>query len=354
MKGSVRIARIGGVPLRVHWSFPLLVLLVVATYAPRGASAVGQGLLWLVAIFISVTLHELAHSLVARHRGLKVRDIVLLPIGGVSEIPGVQSDPGDEVVIAAAGPAASLAIAGVLAVVGAVAHQVLWPPTLFEGSWVARLLWANVLLGAFNLVPGLPLDGGRVLQGMLARRYGQVRATVVTARIARVAGVVMIAVGLLFNFWLAIIAVFILLAAVGEERATLMRHRLASWRVRELMVPQPPVQASRSAGEVRAAHPGSAQRAVVVVDGPRYLGMVTLEELASALPTNPVAAIADTQAPLLDEDMALFPEATAAFERSQRRCLGVARGGQVTGVLYTHDIDRLAERLNAMAKASPG
>ena len=227
MRGSLQIGRIGGVPFRVHWTFPLLFVLVAVVYAGQGGRAIALGLLWIVALFASVTVHELAHSLVARHRGLKVHDIVLLPIGGVSEIGGLEADANDEIVVAAAGPASSLLLAGALAIAGRLTHQTLWPPTLFAGSWVARIMWANVLLAAFNLVPGLPLDGGRILQGILARRYGEPRATIVAAQVARVVGVLMIAAGFLVNIWLILIGLFVMLAASGEQRASIARARVS-------------------------------------------------------------------------------------------------------------------------------
>lgn len=344
MRGSVRIGRIGGVPLRVHWTFPLLVLLVVAAYGSQGLRAVGTGLLWLAAVFASVTIHELTHSLVARHRGLVVRDIVLLPIGGVSEIAGIQSSPSDELVIAAVGPMSNFVIAGSLAVLGVLLGQTMWPPTLFAGSWVSRLLWMNVLLGAFNLVPSLPLDGGRVLQGYLAKRRGEPAATLLAVRIARVLAAIMVVGGLFVNLWITIIGVFVFLASAGELQVVLQRARLASWRVRELMVHEPAVQEDRTVADVRADYLLSYYRALPVLHGSRYAGIVSAEELGKALPSAPVAAVADRHAPLLDEEMTLFPVALAAFDRSGRRELAVGRGALVTGVLHLADIERLLQR----------
>jgi Zn-dependent protease len=345
VKGSLQVGRIGGVPLRIHWTFPLLFVLAAAAYARDGGRAVALGLLWIVALFASVTVHEVAHSLVARHRGLKVRDIVLLPIGGVSEIGGLEADANDEIIVAAAGPASSFLLAGALALVGWLTHQTLWPPTLFSGSWVARIMWANVLLAAFNLVPGLPLDGGRILQGVLARRYGEPRATIVAAQVARVVGVLMIAAGFLVNIWLILIGLFVMLAASGEERASIARSRLSGWKVRDVMVPEAPVQLSSSVGEVQARHPGRDERAVPVLDGARYAGIVSVADLAGASSTAPVARFVDVKAPLLDEQADLYPDATVAFDRSQRRSLAVARGAQVTGVIYLRAVDRLQRRL---------
>ncbi len=346
MKGSLQVGRIGGVPLRIHWTFPLLFVLVAAVYAREGGRAIALGLLWIVALFASVTVNEVAHSLVARHRGLKVHDIVLLPIGGVSEIGGLEANATDEIVVAAAGPASSFLLAGALALAGWLTHQALWPPTLFAGSWVARIMWANVLLAAFNLVPGLPLDGGRILQGILARRYGEPRATIVAAQIARVLGVLMIAAGFLINIWLILIGLFVMLAASGEQRASIARRAPSrGWKVRDVMVPEAPVQLSSSVGEVQRGIPAGRERAVPVLEGARYAGIVSMGELAGAAATAPLAEFVDSKAPLLDEQADLYPEATVAFERTRRRSLAVARGAEVTGVLYLSGLDRLQRRL---------
>ncbi len=168
MKGSVRIGTLRGVPVRVHWSFPLLFVLIAAASAGRGGAAAVEATVWIAAIFASVVIHELAHARVAMRRGLRVLDIVLLPIGGVSEIPGMDRTADDELAVAVAGPATSLGLAAALAVVALATGEHLWPPTMFVGGWAARLAWANLVLGLFNLLPAFPLDGGRVLRALLS------------------------------------------------------------------------------------------------------------------------------------------------------------------------------------------
>ena len=115
-------------------------------------------------------LHELSHSFVARRRGFVVRDIVLLPIGGASEISGLPGAPPDELAIAIAGPLASVTLALALALIGYMTGAHLWPPTLFSGALLSRLMWVNFLLAGFNLLPAIPMDGGRVLRALLARK----------------------------------------------------------------------------------------------------------------------------------------------------------------------------------------
>lgn len=222
--GSLQVGRLLGIPLRVHWSFLLLVVFVLAVESDAGWRAAAAGLAWVGALFGFVVAHELAHCVVARRRGAEVLGILLIPLGGISQLASVPDDPDDELAIAAAGPLASLAAGVVLLVVGLVTGARVWPPTLFAGSWWARLAWLNLLLGAFNLLPALPMDGGRVLRAVLARHHGHVEATLLAARIARYLAGTLAVVGFLYDFWLVLIAAFVYLGAVSEEQAV-RRHR---------------------------------------------------------------------------------------------------------------------------------
>lgn len=236
-RGSVRIARIGGIDILVHWSFLVLPLLVAL--GATGAASVGWEMVWIGAIFASVVVHELAHSLVAKRKGVVVRDILLLPIGGMSQIEEMPEDPRDELAIAIVGPLASIAIALFLFAVGLVFHIPLWPPTLFARSWVARLGWMNLLLGAFNLLPALPMDGGRVLRAALARRRGRREGTAIAVSIARGVAILMIVGGLFYNLWLVVIGIFVLVGASAEGSTTQTRRNGPG---------PPPSQASLSLG----------------------------------------------------------------------------------------------------------
>jgi Zn-dependent protease len=218
-RSSIRLARIGGIDIRMHWTFLVLVILVVWVNISSGASTVGAGLLWITAVFGSVLVHEYAHCIVARRRGAVVEDILLLPIGGFSQLRKMPERPADEFAIAIVGPLTSLGLAA-LSVAGGVAFGAhLWPPALFGGSWFARLAWLNALLGGFNLLPALPMDGGRVVRALLERRHDRLTATRQAARIARMLAVVMIVGGVFYDFWLILIGLFVYLGANAEQQA---------------------------------------------------------------------------------------------------------------------------------------
>lgn len=220
---SVPVGRLAGVPIRLHWTFFLLVAFVALVDRSAGRRAVLVGLVWIVALFASVVAHEVAHCVVARRRGATVLGIVLFPLGGLSQVEAMPEAPRDELAVAIVGPLTSLGLGVLLLAVGLVFGAHVFPPTLFAGSWWARLGWLNLLLGVFNLLPALPMDGGRVLRATLARHRSNLEATVLAARIARYVGVAMIVVGFFYDFWLILIGLFVLMGARAEEEAA--RHQ---------------------------------------------------------------------------------------------------------------------------------
>lgn len=219
---SLLIGRVAGIPLRVHWTFPLLLVLVVVADWSSGRAVVVAGLLWILALFAFVVAHELSHCVVARRRGATVLGILLIPLGGISQLAAMPEDPADELAVAVVGPLTSLALGVALLVVGGLAGSRIWPPTLFAGSWWARLAWLNLLLGAFNFLPALPMDGGRVLRAALARHRSKLEATLAAGRVARYLAVTMMVVGFFYDFWLLLIGIFVYLGARAEEEAA--RH----------------------------------------------------------------------------------------------------------------------------------
>ncbi|MCG8583588.1 MAG: site-2 protease family protein [Pirellulales bacterium] len=222
MMNSWKLGKLAGIGVHVHWSFFILPALVVfATLAGGGgATAALWGVALIAAVFACVVLHELGHALMARRYGIGTRDITLLPIGGVARLERIPEKPSQEIAVALAGPAVNVAIAAalwcVLALLGTVSMWI--PMTLIGGSFLAQLLWINVLLVAFNLLPAFPMDGGRVLRAALATRLSRVRATQIAANIATAFAVVFGVMGFFGNPMLIVIAIFVFLAARAEAQ----------------------------------------------------------------------------------------------------------------------------------------
>lgn len=290
---SVPIGSIAGIQVRVHLTFALLLLLVAWSAAAVGEDPV-DAVGWLLLLFGCVVLHELAHSLVARRRGVEVHEIDLLPIGGVSRMERLPERSADELAIAIAGPLASIGIAGVAAVVAVAAGVDLVPVSPWSGAIVARLVWMNLLLAGFNLVPAFPSDGGRVLRALLERDRPRAVATRQAARVGRTVAVVLFVVGALWNMWLIVIGLFIWWAGRAEETAVVVHDVLGPVPVEALAVPCPvSLPADEPIGAVAATVDAAPQVAYpVLTEGGRIVGLAPLAALRAAPPVAPVATVA--------------------------------------------------------------
>lgn len=227
MTWSYRLATIRGIAVKVHATFALLVLLVALSWAPTGLGGIAFGLALMLLLFACVTLHEFGHAIAAQRFGLRVHEIVLLPIGGVAVLGGSTRNAVHELVIAAAGPAVNVAILALLApALWLAGEPVGGPRSLLDPSGAVpsvatALHWlfgANVGLVLFNLVPAFPLDGGRILRALLALALPWSRATHWAARVgqslAAVAGVWSVLNG---QPMLGLVAVFVFFAAASQQ-----------------------------------------------------------------------------------------------------------------------------------------
>ena len=229
--------------VRIHLTFLFLLAFVWFTEsATMGPSGAARGLALVGIIFGCVVLHELGHALVARHSGLVVRSILLLPIGGMTlmEEPGPeQSNPARDIRIAVTGPLVNLVIAGVAALaIHLLAPQVkLWGDPLVHAENLPRsLVWSNVFLGVFNLLPAYPMDGGRILRAVLAERMDYVLATRRAVFIGQAFAMALILAGLAWNVWLVLIGFFLFLSAQMEDRSVLFHSLLETVRMEDVML----------------------------------------------------------------------------------------------------------------------
>ncbi len=222
MAAAIQIARICGIPLRIHYSL-LLIFPLFAWHFAAGlggdAGAWGLGGALAALLFASVALHELGHSLTALAMGVRVAEIMLLPIGGAARLDQMPRRFWQELLLAAAGPAVSLtlAAAGWRAADG-VAQS--WPRA---GRVLTDLAWINLALGLFNLLPAFPMDGGRMLRALLTPWLGRLGATRLAARLGQALALVFGLIGAYppFNPVLVAIAFFVYAAAAAEYRQVL-------------------------------------------------------------------------------------------------------------------------------------
>jgi Zn-dependent protease len=250
-RGAFQVGSFRGIPIRIHYSLILVMPLLALMFGGvvRRAAQVaevpaellgGSSILWglgvAVGLFASVLVHELAHVIYALRTGGKVQGITLMIVGGVSEVTELPQRSRDEALMALVGPLTSMALGGVL-----FAAAWLLPDTSsfsprFALTYLASL---NLFLGFFNLVPAFPMDGGRILRGVLAGRMGMVRATRVAAVVGKGFAFLFFAVGLFtFNPFLAFIGFLVFTGAQGESRQVLLRSVLEKLRVEQVMSPR--------------------------------------------------------------------------------------------------------------------
>ena len=221
MRMSWKLGRVAGIDLYLH---PTFLILLAWLWASGGM----LGLLLSAATFGCVVLHEFGHALTARGFGIATEDITLYPIGGVARLRRMPRAPGAELLITLAGPAVNVLIAGVLAaalVVGGVIEP--GAGDSLAGWFVERLMWINVILAAFNMLPAFPMDGGRVLRALLSGPLGRVRATQIAAGVGRALAVAFGLFCLANGLWMqALLAVFVYAAAGAERDRVAAEERL--------------------------------------------------------------------------------------------------------------------------------
>ena len=235
MRYSFKIGSAWGIPIELHFTF---ILLIVAVFILSIPTMQFYTFFIVLFLFVFVVFHELAHSIVARHYGIKVRKIILYPIGGVSEIEEITDNPSQEWRMAFAGPLTSMVLGvALLAVSLATSTQTFTIATFttITGNFLTDLATLNILLGAFNLIPAFPMDGGRVFRALLAERLKYSDATRYAVYIGKIFGVAMVIIGFWFNFLLILVGIFVYIGASEEAEQTIISTALAGVRVKEVM-----------------------------------------------------------------------------------------------------------------------
>lgn len=240
MRWSWKLGEVAGIGIFVHATFFIVIGWIALSHWRQGQNvgAISAGVLFILALFGCVLLHELGHALTAKKYGIKTRDITLLPIGGVARLERMPDDPKQELWVALAGPAVNVAIAVVLFVWLEFTGDLrpLDQLSLENASFVERLMWVNVVLVLFNMLPAFPMDGGRVLRAVLATRMDYVRATQIAAYLGQ-------AMALLFGFlaffgnpFLLFIALFVWIGAAQEASMAQMKWALGGIPVSRAML----------------------------------------------------------------------------------------------------------------------
>ena len=349
MRWSIRLGTVAGIRIEVHVTF----LLMLAGFSLFSASGVREALhtaLNLALLFLCVVLHELGHALAARRFGIRTREIVLLPIGGVARLERMPEKPAQEMVVALAGPAVNVVIltllGGVLMALGAHPATV-WARAQAD-STLEFLLLANVAMIAFNLIPAFPMDGGRVLRAGLAMFLPYVRATRIASLVGQGFALLFAGVGVLYfreSPALVFIALFVFVIA-GEERALVQtRSSLTGLPVSAAMVTA--FVSLETRHEVAYAVDlllASEQRDFPVLEDGQLLGMLSRDDLLRGVRTEgpgaPIGRLVRVDVSPLEASMPL----DAALQRmsaARLTALPVVARGRLVGLLTLDNIREL-------------
>lgn len=293
---SIPAGRVFGVELRIHLTFFFLLLFVWLTEsASHGPASAGRGLALVGIVFASVVLHELGHALVSTHAGIPAKAIILLPIGGITLLDETQQPVGPglltwkrDIRIAIAGPVVNLAIAFAAAsILMAIAPEIhLWtkPWDLQSGNLPRALVWSNLWLGLFNLLPAYPLDGGKILRALFSRSMDPVRATRRAIAIGQAFATLFMLTGMLWNIWLTMIGFFLFIAAQLEERSAVFQSVLETVRLEDIMLTDfatlSPADTLEDALD-KAVH--SLQDDFPVIRGSDMVGVISKQKILQAL-----------------------------------------------------------------------
>ena len=360
---SWRFARVSGIELRVHLSFLLVIVLGALQWGGLGPRGALFGVLLTLLTFASVTLHELGHSVVAQAFGIPVKDITLYPIGGVARLGRRPKTPGQEFLIALAGPAVNVVLVLVL---GGLGVALFGAPTLWEAmanarseqptleTLLAMLVLSNAVLALFNMVPALPMDGGRVLRAVLSWFVGAEKATNVSAFIARVLAAGLFALGLFSRQpMLAIIAMFVFSGAGQEVAQQRMGQVLDGVQVGDVVSAYSPrFTPATTLGEAVRMLTMTHYEAIAVEHFGRLIGVVTAKDILRAAAEQGawgyVAGLVQKVVPVIE---AREPMESARFKMDEAGVpyVAVVRDGIFLGLVTELELAVVADRVSSTA-----
>jgi Zn-dependent protease/CBS domain-containing protein len=362
---SLKLFTVQGIDIKVHITFPLILIWAAIQFGFLGQAGFSLngaafGVVVTLLLFICVVIHELSHSLTSTRMGYPVKDIVLLPLGGVSQIEEMPEGPGEEFLVAIAGPLSNVVIAFFL-VIG----SLFTPVSILEGirniardplalDWqdmLPYLILTNLGLAAFNLIPAFPMDGGRVLRSLLATVMPQTQATDVAVRVGQAFAWLLGLGGLLTGnlIWI-LIAIFVYSGAAQEGRMTRIRSILEGMKVKQAfsrkvqaISPDDPVSyaADLTLEGFQADFP--------VCDQGEIVGLLTHTDIIRALkmrePETPVREVMKTDFPTLQPDDGLF-DVHQQLQSSGLDALPVIEEGQFAGLLTSRDVNEAYQLLS--------
>ena len=363
MKNSINLGKIFGIDLKISITFLFLLLWVALSSLLNGASlgVALTELLFIIALFVLVILHELGHALTAKRFGINTQDITLLPIGGLARLEKMPEDPKQEFLVAIAGPMVNLFIGGLLflgLLITGFFSQPLSLGLIDQNLWM-RLLTANITLFLFNLIPAFPMDGGRVLRSLLSLRMDPVKATSIAANIGKGAALLIGILGFFFNPWLVLTAIFIWVGANSEASAARVQASIKGLQIQDAMMTKFfQVEGKQPLESVLQLSIQTGQHYIPVTSNGHFLGIIQRGDLLNALQR--LGNRAPAYAAIGIEPEGLSPTASlkdALPSLQTNRVQPVIEDGQLIGLITLESIQQrmwLDQKMRNSQKSSPG
>ena len=359
MKNAFSLGKIAGVNVYIHWTFPLIIFWIIFSNLRRGFNT--EQIIWsvifILAIFVCVTLHEFGHALAARRYHIQTKDITLYPIGGVARLEKMPDKPVQELIVALAGPAVNFVIVAALFIF----LKLTQIPTDFSvlthvtaDNFLLSLAIVNLWLAVFNLIPAFPMDGGRVLRALLSFRLNRVLATRIAATIGQIIAVMFVFAGFFNNPFLIFIGLFIFLGAMAEAEMVKSESALKGHTVEEISMKEIPVLNRKDTIEkaVEQLLNGQAKNFLVMDDGKPF-GVLGRDGIIKALKEHSKDALIETTA---DRNLQYIDvkepveNALILLQVHKNSLLLVTKNNQIQGVV---DMENILEYIMVM-DASPG
>ncbi len=356
MSWSWSIGRMFGIHIKIHFTFLLFVGWIAMSQGLLTGDALQAGLsvTLMLLVFGCVLLHELGHALTARRYGVQTRDIILLPIGGVARLERMPEKPSQEMLVAIAGPAVNVVIALLLAGVMAALHFSM-DRLSFTGSLLEALLYVNVVIVAFNMLPAFPMDGGRVLRALLAIRLPFVRATRIASYVGQGVAVLFGIAGIMMNHpMLLFVALFVFMAAYEERAMVRSRSVMTGLPVSAAMLTDfQVVDADATLQSAMDLLMSGSQSDFPVVHDDRPVGVLTRSELLAGLKqAGPDARVGEVMTP--DQSYVDPGEPLQAvvqrMQAGRRTALPVMNQGRLVGLVTVENVSELLMARDALRR----
>lgn len=356
MKSSLSLGKIAGIRLYIHWTFPIILIWIIFSNLRSGFSTeqVIWSVLFILSLFVCVTLHELGHALAARRYHIQTRDITLYPIGGVARLEKIPERPMHEFIVALAGPAVNFILVILLAVVLQLAHV----PIDFSSithigpdNFLLNLAVINGWLAVFNLIPAFPMDGGRVLRALLSFRLSRVRATHIASTVGQIIAVAFIFFGFFNNPFLVFIGLFVFLGAKAEAQMVTSESILKGRTADDFVMKEiPMLQINDSVGNAAKALLNGQAKNFLVMNGDTPAGTLNRDGIISALQQSG----SETQVRSAMDKNLIYIEASDAAEKVfsllhqyKHTLLVVRKNNQLHGVIDLENVIEFVNVINA-------